>query len=222
MFKNVEGGIMKPKQRQALSIGMVLLVTTLVFGGMLWLIVATWHRFVNLNPSLAAGLLTASSTILVATLTVALGRYLERKKEIEAHYREKKSAIYDSFLLEFFKVFHSASDNPSAENPELVAFLREWQRQVILWGGSTVLTVFLKWWEHLKKGKVDAMTLFLMEDFFLAVRRDLGLSNRGLQRGSFIRLMLKHTDVFFALANDNPYVLLTEVAAKEKELGIES
>jgi hypothetical protein len=33
-----------------------------------------------------------------------------RKKEIEAHFREKKTVIYDTFLKEFFKVFHNPTD----------------------------------------------------------------------------------------------------------------
>src|SRR5207247_1517114 len=136
--------------------------------------------------------------VFVATLTIVLGRYLERKKEIDAHFREKKTEIYDSFLKEFFKVFHSPTD----ESIDLVPFLREWQRQLILWGGADVLAAFMKWRRNLAKGVPDAQSMFLTDEFFRALRQDLGLSNRGLERGAFIRLILRHPDLFFIMAKD--------------------
>jgi len=208
---------MKPKHKQLIVVTISLIVTGLLVWGALWIIFAVWRRFAALNESLAVGLLTAASTILVATLTITLGRYFERKKEVEAHFREKKSAIYDSFLTAYFKFTHTES----RENVDQVAFLREWQREVILWGGATVLTTYLKWMAHLKKGVPDAQSMFLMDDFFRAIRRDLGLPNRGLERGAFIRLMLRHPDVFFLMARTNPNVKLDAVAQKERDLGLE-
>jgi hypothetical protein len=178
---------------------------------------AASHWFDGLNPTLQAGLVTAVATALVATLTVMLGRYNERRKEVEVHFREKKTEIYDSFLKEVFKVFHGQTD----DNADLVSFLREWQRQMVLWGGAKSLTSFLRWNAHLKKGRPDAQSLFLMDEFFRAIRADLGLSNWGLEKGAFIRILLKHHGLFFEMARKNPNVTLSELAAREKELGLE-
>jgi len=175
-----------------------------------------WHHFTTLNPEVAAGLITAFATVLGATVTITLGRIFERKKEVEAHFREKKSEIYDSFLLEFFKFYH----DENREDVDLVPFLREWQRKIILWGGSNVLTSYFKWMAHLKKGNPDAQSLFLMNDFFSELRKDLGLSNWGLQRGAFINLILQHGELFLAMARENPNVTIEEVSAKERELGL--
>ncbi|APC96618.1 hypothetical protein [Francisella frigiditurris] len=106
-------------------------------------------------------MLTAATTVIAATLTVVLGKYFERKKDIEAHYREKKTQIYDEFLCEFFKVFYD-----SKKNHNLVDFLRQWQKKVILWGGQDVLLKYIDWIGHLKKGNNDARSMFLMEEFF--------------------------------------------------------
>ena len=183
-----------------------------------WLGREIWKQFVALDSTLAVGLLTAVSTVRVATLTVVLGRYFERKKEVEAHYPEKKTEIYDSFLKEFFHLFH----NPEKENVDLVPFLQEWQRQMILWGGAEVLVAFMKWRQNLAKGVPDAESMYLTDEFFRVVRRDLGLSNKGLERGSFVRLMLKHPDLFFAMSKANPKITLAELAEKEKQLGLEN
>ena len=106
--------------------------------GAYWIMVQIWGQFKLLDPKVSVAILTASTTVLVATLTVVLGKYYERKKDIEAHYRQKKTDIYDEFLCEFFKIFHSDEESDEA-NPELVKFLRDWQRKMILWGGQDVL-----------------------------------------------------------------------------------
>src|SRR2546427_1181288 len=207
---------MKAKTKQIVSGITGLAIIGLVLWAFLWLVVAIWHRSVGLNANLAVGLLTACTTVLVAALTVSFGRYFERKKEIEAHFRDKKIAIYDEFLKEFFQLYYGEN------KPDMVDFLREWQRQAMLWGGAGVLNSFLTWRVHLALGKPDAKSLFLMEDFFRALRKDIGLSNRGLNRGSFIRMILKYPDVFFAMASVNPNVTLEELSEKEKELGLET
>ena len=97
---------MKAKTKQIVSGITGLAIIGLVLWAFLWLVVAIWHRFVGLNANLAVGLLTACTTVLVAALTVSFGRYFERKKEIEAHFRDKKIAIYDEFLKEFFQLYY--------------------------------------------------------------------------------------------------------------------
>jgi hypothetical protein len=208
---------MRHKLQHAVTIILGFAVIGSVAWCLFWLGRGIWRQFVALDANLAVGLLTAVSTVLVATLTIVLGRYFERKKEVEAHYRERKTEIYDSFLKEFFRLFHS----PDKENVDLVPFLQEWQRQMILWGGEEVLMAFMKWRQNLARGVPDAESMYLTDAFFRAVRRDLGLTNKGLERGSFIRLMLKHPDLFFAMSKASPKVTLAEVAEKEKQLGLE-
>ena len=64
-----------------------------------------WELFLSLDKQLSIGLLTAFTTVFVSTLTVMLGRYFERKREIESHFRASKIQMYDEFLSEFFKLF---------------------------------------------------------------------------------------------------------------------
>lgn len=61
--------------------------------------------FSGLNPTVAVSLITTSATIIVAVFTIMAGRYFERKKEREALYRDKKTAIYEDFLVVLFKLF---------------------------------------------------------------------------------------------------------------------
>ena len=76
-------------------------------GGAGWLIYAFFRYLSAVPKELAAALVAAGATVLVATFTVMLGRYFERKKELDALYRDKKIEIYDEFLKEFFNLYFS-------------------------------------------------------------------------------------------------------------------
>ena len=78
----------KIKETLVLILGLAL-IGGLVYGGYK-LIVTVWAQFISLDKQLSVGLLTAFTTVFVATLTVMLGRYLERKKEVESHFRTSK------------------------------------------------------------------------------------------------------------------------------------
>jgi hypothetical protein len=52
-----------------------------------------------------------------------------------------------------------------------------------------------------------------MERFFLALRTDLGHSNKGLKEGDILRLILNDTDLLLRAAKANPNVTLAEISA---------
>ncbi len=189
-----------------------------IASGFYWITTQIWGQFKLLDPKISVAILTASTTVLVATITVVLGKFFERKKDIEAHYRGKKTEIYDEFLCEFFKTFQPTDEGESDEHLDLVKFLREWQRKMILWGGQEVLLKYIAWMGRIKKGEPDAQTMFMMEDFFLEIRKDLGHKNNKIIKGTFIHLILKNTELFLAMAKNNPKVTLAELGEAEKAL----
>lgn len=202
---------MRARLRSALSI----LVALAVVGGSIWLLYAgiraVWVELVAVNPQLAVAVVAAATTLIASTATVMLGRYYERKKEVEAHFRAEKIKIYDEFLDELFKVFHSAGDS----SDDMVKFLREWQRKLVLWGGSNVLGAYFKWMNRLKSVP-DAQTVFLMDEFFRALRADIGQNSNGLARGAFAHLVLRHGEFFMQEAKKNPNITLEELSKLEK------
>ena len=80
------------------------LLAALVWG-IIWLASQIWGQFKLLDPQISIGILTAATTVIVATLTVVLGKYYERMKDIEAHYRVKKTEIYDESYVSFSNCF---------------------------------------------------------------------------------------------------------------------
>lgn len=193
-----------------------LLLALALIGGMGWLlclgIQGVWRVLVSVDPQLAVAVVAAATTLIVSTATVMLGRYLERKKEIEAHFRAEKIKIYDEFLAELFKVFESGGE----ASDDMVKFLRDWQRKLVLWGGSNVLSAYFKWMQRLKSTP-DAQTIFLMDEFFRTLRADIGQNSKGLEKGAFANLILRHGDFFILQAKKNPNITLDELSVLEKE-----
>ena len=196
-------------------VGFALLV--IIVGGVGWLVYIFFRYLSAVPKELAAALVAAGATVLVATFTVMVGRYFERKKELDALYRDKKIEIYDEFLKEFFNLFFGAGEgNLAAPEKDLVPFLREFTRKLILWSGPNVIEAFVAWKDHLAKGVPDAQSIFLTEAFLRAIRDDLRHSSRTLRRGFFARLFLREGTLFLAMAQKDPNVTLEALAAMEK------
>ncbi|WP_395683192.1 hypothetical protein [Dokdonella sp.] len=194
-----------------------------VLATLLWLpywIGKSFLLYLNAIPKeLAATLITAATTVLGATLTIAIGRYFERKKELDALYRDKKTEIYDEFLRKYFDLNFSNSDHsPTTQPQDLVSYFREFIRRMLLWSGPQVIVAFLKWKRHITNNAPDAKTIFLTEDFFLALRADLRQSNSGIPKGFWSHLSLKRSDLFLAAAKKDPHVTLAQLAEIEKHL----
>jgi len=184
----------------------------------------SFFRYVSSIPKeTGAALIAGAVTILVATLTVTIGRYFERKRELDALYRDKKTEMYDEFLKEFFQLFFSEGVTPEGQpERDLVAFLREFMRKQILWSGPEVIEAFVAWKDHLSKVRPDARSIFLTEDFLLAIRKDLRHSNYRLRKGFFAKLLLKEGSLFLAMAEKNPNLTLAELGEAEARLKAKS
>ncbi len=209
----------------AILIGAVALVA--------WTVRAFFGYLAAVPKELGAALVAGTVTVLVATLTVMVGRYFERKRELDALYRDKKTEIYDAFLSRYFKLTMADSDavagtaeavhkSEDAADPDLVKFLREFIRTLILWSGPNVISAFLAWKEHLGCNVPDAKTIFLTEDLLLAIRKDLRHSNRGLEKGFYAKLTLRESELFLSMAKMNPNVTLADLASAEAALSGQS
>jgi len=189
-----------------------------------WLSKAFFTYIRGIPKEVAASLVAGIATILVATLTIMLGRYFERKGELDALYRDKKTEMYDEFLKRLFQLFHdkpetiSGAASANARSDEMVEFLRDFYRKQILWSGPEVIRSFGKWRDNLVRGVPDADSFFLMEEFLLSVRKDLRHNNAGLEKGFFAKVFLAQGDLFLKLAAENPKITLAEVAEIEKRL----
>jgi len=195
------------------------LVFCLIWGGYRFVIYAV-HVFSSLDRNIAAAIIAASATIIASTIAIVLSKHYELKKERAVAHRDKKVGLYDEFLKELFDIFLMGQENKSPEDQ--VPFLREIQRKIILWSGPEVIKSYALWHKEmtLRLQSPRAKSMMKMIEFFLALRKDLGHSNKGLKREYLLRFMLKYPDLFMKLFRENPDVTLTEIAKAEKEAGL--
>jgi hypothetical protein len=208
------------KMRRAVGGVVSVLVVVGPVGLLTWLAWASWNAISRVDPAIAAALITAATTVIGATLTVTIGRYLERKRELEAINRDKKMPIYARFLTDLFTQLQG-SEEEKASTDDYVVLLRKWHQDLLLWGGPDVINAYLAWKDVLRRGEPSADSMFKMDALIFAIRKELGNSNFRLARGVYAHITLRHPEVFFEMAANNPNVLLSEVGDREKELGLE-
>jgi uncharacterized protein (DUF697 family) len=211
--------VMSPRVKHFLSVTSALGVLAGLGLFAYWLI-SKFITYLSAVPKeIGAALIAGVATVFVATLTIVVGKYFERKRELDALYREKKTEIYDEFLKGFFDHYFSGAEESPTQSPEdLVRFLREFTRKLLLWSGPEPIAAFVRWKDHLAKGVPDAQSLFLTEQFILAIRKDLRHSNEGIPKGVFAKLFLREGTLFLALAEKNPNITLAQLAELEKLL----
>jgi hypothetical protein len=200
--------------------GLLALLIVGAFGvGVYRIALALWAAVQGAQPTVAAASIAAAASVVVSTLTVMIGRYFERRKELEALYREKKMPIYADFLKALVSQFQGGDAN-SASAEGLVSLLKQWHIDIILWGGPDVVNAYLNWKATLNEATLTASTLAKMDNLIFAIRSELGNTNRGLPTGLFARLTLRHPELLLTMTAANPAVTLPEIAAREKELGL--
>jgi len=167
--------------------------------------------FAALHPSVSATLITGFVTITGSVSAIVIGRYFEKRKEVEEAFRERRLKTYDGFLSTFVNL----TSETKKENPELVAFLRNMNKEMILCAGPKLLKAYISFLGQMSD-PLAGKSFYLMEDFYMAIREDLGHSNKGLARGDVLSLLIKRDELNQLLNNmktDSSFRLKQETAS---------
>ena len=190
------------------------------------------YTFSLLDKTIAVAIIVGSTTIVASALTIALGRYYQAKEDRIAVHRDKKIELYDELLKKLFDIFansgtvklDSNNDNAITEqiqitpNDDLVQFLREVQRKIILWSGPDVIKAYSEWHKALIEDSTKFEVFVKQVKFYLALRNDLGHSNKGIDHSHIINILLSNSDLAMSEYKKNPNITFEELALMEKEL----
>lgn len=163
----------------------------------------------HVDPAIAGGAITAASAVIISAITIAFGRYFEKRTELDALHREKKIPIYREFLEGLFNVFYGRK---AGKRIDSVAFLQKWQTQIVLWGGAEVVNAYLRWSHALKGTEPNAHTLHATNSLVLAIRKELGYEDKDLSNDLFARLILRDYGTYSSISKHNPDITLAELA----------
>ncbi|UWQ90238.1 hypothetical protein K3727_15770 [Rhodobacteraceae bacterium M382] len=145
----------------------------------------------TLEPKVYVPLTVTVVSAGVGLFTTLLTQYRARKREIEAAFRERKISIYLEFLETFEHLLLAAKPElktPEVDQNDLVVALVKVRTKAVLWGSTGVLRALN---DFSKVGEGDPKKMLrVVESIQREMRKDLGLSNFGLEQDFFTKLIL--------------------------------
>lgn len=167
-------------QIQTALVGLLLLVIGAAL--ILWIAYELWTSLTaNVNESLAAAIATGS---LVAMGAIWV-KHTEHQHSVEAEFRERKVAVFNSFI----DILNYAQ-NKNADQDLLTSKIKKFQDDLMFWSGPKVVKGFFDFKAHgrtlvsspMKTVGELAVALENTGKLIMAMRKDAGLSNRGIVR----------------------------------------
>lgn len=166
----------------------------------------------HLRTGVAAGVLTASATVLISVITLVASQRADRRKMIEQSVRERKVPLYDDLIRFWMETTLLAEELTETEMTERwKKFSRESLHTLILWMSEPVLAAYNELRAVLlrneRAGGIPEGSyelIFAFEDLLFAVRKDLGHSNKGIERGDLLRLWVNDVDDVLEKISESP------------------
>lgn len=159
-----------------------------------------WSIFKSIDPTLAAGIVAASATVLVSVVTIVLSKRQEQKLEIENQLREKKVPVYEKIIEFIFLItFADKLGKKQPTDKEMIRFFADTTRELVIWGSHDMVKAFGDFRDSMmsmSEKKDPAHVLASVEDLLFAVRKDLGHGSYK-KRGDILRLYINDLPRYF-------------------------
>lgn len=185
---------MNKSKKTELILGVVgfLSIAVAIFG-IYKIIQSLLNIFAQLNPTVVAGIIAATATIMVSVFSVLVAKHLEQKAVLLKEHRERKTPIYEEMVKLIFRfAFAEKIGLPPLTEKELTAKMAWITENLVVWGSDDLLIAWNRFRtysiNHSENSKFDV--LFEVEKLLLAIRKDLGHSNRGIVKGKILGLFV--------------------------------
>lgn len=140
-----------------------------------------------------AGIITASASV----FAVIKSKQSEHRRDIENKLRKQKAPIYEEFSSFLFRVLMSAKTDQAVSQEEMLQFVVNFNRRLIVWGADSVI----KEWSSFKglnerTNYPPAMALIAIERILYAIRADMGHKNKGLEQGDLLAIFINDAHLY--------------------------
>lgn len=208
----------------AVSVGLIL-----GFAYLSYLVASQIQQWIaSLDIVIQAALIAVGGAVLTAITALTVKR-LENKHAVDAQFRKDKAELFLEFMRAFDDLFSTDKTKKIKRGDNLLNLLMDFRRKTIVWCRVETIHRF----DELKdfaaastsSGKDQtvewmAKNLELYGQLLLAMRKDVGLSRRGLDDGTFgLRFRLRNPDLLLQAVSENPNMSLDELAEREKSIG---
>jgi hypothetical protein len=194
--------------RQLVGSFVALAILLTLAGSLLWFVISQVR---SLDSEVAAAVITASATVVVSVVVVVLGRYYEKKRELEAQARDRKIPLYEKFIDFWFRVLYAeklGEAQPSEQ--ELLRAMVDFTRGSTVWASDSVIR---KWrdarLQYVALGSqaqdqsnASIAALFGFEEMLLEMRKDTGHPRTRLARGDLLGLFIDDIGSLFSRAQE--------------------
>ena len=203
-----------------ICLGMAMMAVLALAGW--WVLHSAWSVLSGVDKTIIAALVTGT---IIATGAICV-KHIEHRHGVDAQFREHKVELFNEFVA----MFNEVSSGGGVEARDLAPLLVEWKRKLLFWGGPKAFRGFLA------LGDVEAnpatvggvgKSMEVIGNLLLAMRRDVGLSNRGIvrrvsgvSRGTVFgaRYIMRRAELFLRCLRSTPDMALSELVTLEKEL----
>lgn len=164
----------------------------MLFIGIVYGIFLLTETLSSASPEVTAAIVGGMATVLVGISVVLLSQTHERKRaSIEAH-RLKKVAIYQAFIDMIARMIGATNQQLFVKEPnskELAQYLFKYKSEILLWGSPEVIKAQIKF-EQISEQTSNIKRLIAVNNLYLAIREDIGLSYSGLNNFELVKLYL--------------------------------
>ncbi len=199
-----------PRWQTAIAVIVILAavgLTVFLIRGLVQLWFLFWSYISHAQPTVGAAIIAASSTILISVLSVVVGRFVERNKElalrhqeIEREIREKHIPTYQELVEFLFKLFLSTKTGTKLTEKEVNSFFANFTQKILVWGSDRFIKDFSIFRETLaasakqqqngQAGTLDTNAWLTLEALLYSIRADCGHGNKGLGKGDLLALFI--------------------------------
>ena len=194
---------MSPKLRQWISVSFGLGLLAAIGWGFYLVLRLFWSSFNQLNPTVAAGILAAVTTVIVSVASVLVSKHLEQRNNVLTELRVKKAPVYEELLEFIFRILNGEKMGLAAlSETEIAAKYSGITQRLIVWGSDDTVKAMNKFRRYSLNMSADnkastAITMLSVEELFLAIRKDLGHSNKGLTPGTILGIFINDWHTLF-------------------------
>ncbi|MDO6764848.1 hypothetical protein [Agarivorans sp. 1_MG-2023] len=142
------------------------------------------------DPKVSAAILGAMATIFVGLAAVIITQWQTSVRDREEAHRAKKVEIYQKYLEMISAVLSGVNEKVSKKAPseqELIDYLLAFKTDILLWGSPEVIKRQLEFQSASERGGDVFLAVNKMHK---AIRKDIGLSNRGLNNLELVKMYL--------------------------------
>jgi len=170
------------------------LLILLVAGALLVVLVrAVFGLLGSAEPAVLAAVIVTSGTILVSVGSLIWSNRSQQRQQAQQAQRNRKADAYEELLDYWFWVMRERRNAPPAKRKQRDEKYRATVPQkLITWGSEDVIKEFTA--QVGPSGVTEETSMLGFEKLLLAVRKDLGHTNKNLEEGDLLRPFLKGVD----------------------------